>query len=63
MAEIEARRRRNAEDEIEVLATDINLMQEDAGHNPYDNPGRAKPLNAGTESAAGSIRRLHRARR
>ena len=44
MAEIEARRRSEAKDEIEVLAADLAIVSDEDGYNPYDKPGHSKPL-------------------
>ncbi len=44
MAEIEARRRSEAKDEIEVLAVDLAIASDEDGYNPYDTPGHSKPL-------------------
>lgn len=44
LAEIAARQRSAVTDEIEVLAVDLTIASDDAGYNPYDNPGSAKPL-------------------
>ncbi len=44
LAGIEARRRKQAEESVELLKTDLSFTAEDAGYDPYDNPGTAKPL-------------------
>ena len=44
LAEIEAERRKNAAEPVEVLQVDLIYSAEEAGYNPYDNPGPAKPL-------------------
>jgi hypothetical protein len=44
LAEIEARRHQKNEDRIEVLKADLGAKPEEAGYNPYDNPGPAKTV-------------------
>ena len=45
LAELEARRREQVEEAVEILDADLRPGVDDTGHNPYDNPGHAKPLN------------------
>ncbi len=54
LAEIEARQRRAATGETEILTTDLTIASDDDGYNPYDKPGHAKPL---TVDRASAIRR------
>jgi hypothetical protein len=65
LAEIEARRRAQAQkessDNIEVLAADLSLAPEDTSYDPYDKPGAAKPLN--TDSGAKLRRKALRYRK
>jgi len=45
LAEIEAKRRNLAgNDDIDIVAAELSLANEDDGYNPYDKPGHAKPL-------------------
>lgn len=44
LAEIEARRRQQARKPVDILQADLSCAPDDAGYNPYDNPGRAKPF-------------------
>ena len=44
LAELEAKRRAEAEEPIEVVDADPWPGDDDGGYDPYDNPGRAKPL-------------------
>lgn len=44
LAELEAKRREQAEKPVDVLDTEIWPGVDDTGYNPYDNPGHAKPL-------------------
>lgn len=60
LAEIEAKRRKQAEDPIEVLQADLSCCAEDAGYNPYDNPGPAKPLSVDHDPSSRPRRRARR---
>jgi hypothetical protein len=44
LAELEAKRRAEAEDSIEVVDADLRPGADDVGYDPYDNPSHAKPL-------------------
>ena len=49
LAEIEAKRleaekRKRAGKPVEIPSADLRIAADDAGYNPYDNPGHAKPL-------------------
>jgi hypothetical protein len=44
LAEIEARRYQEEEDRVEVLNAELTVRPEEAGYNPYDNPGLAKTV-------------------
>ena len=49
LAEIEAKRleaekRRRAGMPVDILGADLRIAADDAGYDPYDNPGHAKPL-------------------
>ena len=61
LAEIEAKRHKNAAEPVEVLQADVIHSAEEAGYDPYDNPGPAKPLSVDRDSATRRPRR--RARR
>jgi len=52
LAEIEAKRREDAAEPVEVLQAEYICSAEDAGYNPYDNPGPAKPLSVDREASA-----------
>jgi len=54
LAEIEAERRNNAAEPVEVLQADLVYSAEEAGYNPYDNPGPAKPLSVERDVSASS---------
>ena len=40
----EAEQRKRAGKPVEIISADRRIAVEDAGHDPYDNPGHAKPL-------------------
>lgn len=44
LAEIEARRHQKNDDRIQVLKADLRAKPDEAGYNPYDNPGPAKTV-------------------
>jgi hypothetical protein len=44
LAELEAKRRAKAEEPVEIVDADLRPGVDDAGYDPYDNPGHAKPL-------------------
>jgi len=44
LAELEARRHQKTEGSAKVLSAELTPMPEEAGYNPYDNPGLAKPV-------------------
>jgi len=49
LAEIEAKRleaekRKRAGKPLEIVSADLRIAAEEAGYDPYDNPGHAKPL-------------------
>ena len=54
LAEIEARRRAQAKqdmtDEVEILAADLTLAPDDNSYNPYDKPAAAKPLDVDSDT-------------
>jgi hypothetical protein len=54
LAEIEARRRAQAKqdmtDQVEILAADLTLAPDDNSYNPYDKPGGAKPLDVDSDT-------------
>jgi hypothetical protein len=60
LAEIEAKRRKQAADPIEVLQTNLSCSAEDTGYNPYDNPGPAKPLRVDSDASSRPRRRARR---
>jgi len=45
LAELEAKRREQAEKTAEGHDSGLASDVDDAGYDPYDNPGHAKPLN------------------
>jgi hypothetical protein len=51
LAEIEAKRRENAAEPVEVLQADLVYSAEETGYDPYDNPGPAKPLSVEREAS------------
>jgi hypothetical protein len=57
LAELEAKRRAEAEDPVEVLDADLLPGADDGGYDPYDNPSHAKPLDV--ERPAKRTRRLN----
>jgi hypothetical protein len=63
LAEIEAKRLSAAnKDDIEVLAAEVALVQEETGYDPYDRPGPAKPLDVDGDATT-KFRPLKRKRR
>jgi len=44
LAEIEARQHQKTEDHVKILKADLTPTPEEAGYNPYDNPGPAKTV-------------------
>jgi hypothetical protein len=44
LADIEARRHQKNDDRIRVLKADLRAKPDEAGYDPYDNPGPAKAV-------------------
>jgi len=44
LADIEARRHQKNDDPIKVLKADLTATPDEAGYDPYDNPGPAKTV-------------------
>ena len=64
LAELEARRQQNTEGSVEVLSVELRSNAEDAGHDPYDNPGPAKTVAVlGRAASLRSRRKLLKKRR
>jgi hypothetical protein len=64
LAEIEARRHRKTGASVEVLSAELTPNPEDAGYDPYDNPGPAKTVTElGRAASLQSRRRLLKKRR
>jgi len=64
LADIEARRHQKNDDRIKVLNADLRTKPEEAGYNPYDNPGPAKTVTeVGRNASPQSGRKLPRQRR
>ena len=64
LAEIEAKRleaekRKRAGKPVEILSADLRIAADDAGYDPYDNPGHAKPLDV---ERRGETSRKHKRR-
>ncbi len=52
LAEIEAKRLKQAESQVDILSADLRIGADDSGYDPYDNPGSAKPLDTGSRKPA-----------
>jgi hypothetical protein len=64
LAELEARRQQTTEGSVEVLSAELRPNTEDAGYDPYDNPGLAKTVaEPGRAASLQSRRRLLKKRR
>ena len=57
LAELEARRQQKTEGSVEVLSAELRPNAEDAGYDPYDNPGPAKTVTELGRSASLQLRR------
>ncbi len=64
LAELEARRHQEREGSVEVLSAELRPTPDDAGYDPYDNPGPAKTVAVlGRAASRQSRRKLLKKRR
>ena len=64
LAELEARRQQKKEGSVEVLSAELRSNPENAGYDPYDNPGPAKTVaELGRAASLQSRRKLLKKRR